>query len=172
MCVCGGVIIYVATTRAATRGRKRRGEGLARRVSGVVVSFIGRIVVRRREQLLSRVIVRARRTTHVPRKNRYQYGWLRQSPSLVVGTVPGEPGLSKNLLGPSFLKSCLTLFLVFLSIFGILLIPFVIVLKYKPVPPTMIGIFFSFWHLSIFFFTSFNQSPAEKYLFTDRKPYM
>ena len=56
------------------------------------------------------------------------------------------------------------------SIFGILLIPLVIVLKYKPVPPTTIGIFFFLIQRLIFLFASFNQSPAEKYVFTEIRP--
>ena len=51
---------------------------------------------------------------------------------------------------------------------GILLIPLVIVLKYKPVPPTIIGIFY-FYDIDLFFLTNFNQSPAEKYFFTEMK---
>ena len=77
----------------------------------------------------------------------------------------------KGNLGPSFLNKALTLFLVLRSISGILLIPLVIVLKYRPVPPTIIGIFFFFKQRLIFFFTSCNQFPAEKYFFTEIIPY-
>ena len=57
-----------------------------------------------------------------------------------------------------------------MSMSGILLIPLVIVLKYRPVPPTIIGIFFLFKQIFIFFFASFNQSPAEKCFFTEIVP--
>ena len=50
---------------------------------------------------------------------------------------------------------------------GILLIPLVIVLKYKPVPPTIIGSFLFFKQSFIFFLASLSQSPAEKYFLTD-----
>ena len=48
---------------------------------------------------------------------------------------------------------------------GILLIPLVIVLKYKPVPPIIIGIFFFFKHTLILVLVCLSQSPAEKYSF-------
>ena len=55
--------------------------------------------------------------------------------------------------------------------FGILLIPLVIVLKYKPVPPTTIGTLFFLRQASIIILVCFNQSPAEKYFFTETEPY-
>ena len=65
----------------------------------------------------------------------------------------------------------ITLFLIFVSISGILLIPFVIVLKYKPEPPTIIGIFPLVKQFLTLFFTLLSQSPAEKYFFTETMPY-
>ena len=40
--------------------------------------------------------------------------------------------------------------------------PLVIVLKYNPVPPTIIGILFFFTQEFILLFAFFSQSPAEK----------
>ena len=54
---------------------------------------------------------------------------------------------------------------------GILLIPFVTASKYKPVPPTRIGIFFFFKHNLIFSFAKDNQAPVEKCFFEDINPY-
>ena len=45
-------------------------------------------------------------------------------------------------------------------------LPAVKVLKYKPVPPTRIGVFFLLLMSKIFLSTSFNQSPAEKFFLT------
>ena len=44
-------------------------------------------------------------------------------------------------------------------------------LKYRPVPPTIIGIFFLFLISSIFFFDNLSHSPVEKFLVTFINPY-
>ena len=59
----------------------------------------------------------------------------------------------------------------FNEIFGILTKPSVKALKYKPVPPTRIGVFFLFWTSLIFLITKFSQSPVEKFFVTLWKPY-
>jgi hypothetical protein len=46
---------------------------------------------------------------------------------------------------------------------GIFTSPSVNALKYKPVPPTRIGVFFLFFISSIFLKTNFNQFPVEKF---------
>ena len=51
---------------------------------------------------------------------------------------------------PNFLNKFLTFVLVFGSMSGILLIPLVIVLKYKPVPPTIIGSFLYYFVQRLF----------------------
>ena len=69
-------------------------------------------------------------------------------------------------------ESCKTLilFLDRTGILGILTKPSVKALKYKPVPPTKIGIFFLFFNSLIFLTASFIQSPVEKLFFTLWKP--
>ena len=54
---------------------------------------------------------------------------------------------------------------------GILTNPSVKALKYSPVPPTKIGVFFLFLTSLIFFIAIFNQSPVEKLFFTLLNPY-
>ena len=49
--------------------------------------------------------------------------------------------------------------------------PSVKALKYKPVPPTRIGVFFLFLTSLIFFIANFNQSPVEKFFLTLWNPY-
>ena len=58
-----------------------------------------------------------------------------------------------------------------IGIFGILTRPSVKALKYRPVPPTRIGIFFLFLISKIFFFVNFSQSPEEKFFFALINPY-
>ncbi len=53
-----------------------------------------------------------------------------------------------------------------IGIFGIFAKPSVRALKYNPVPPTRMGIFFLFFIARIFLLTNFNQSPEEKFFFT------
>ena len=54
----------------------------------------------------------------------------------------------------------------FKGMFGIFTSPSVNTLKYKPVPPTRIGVLFLLCTSFIFLLTSFNQSPVEKFFFT------
>ena len=54
-------------------------------------------------------------------------------------------------------------FLYLIGILGILTNPSVKALKYNPVPPTKIGIFFLSLTSLIFFIANFNQSPVENY---------
>ena len=69
----------------------------------------------------------------------------------------------KNFFVPIFLCNNLIFDLNRIGIFGIFTKPSVIALKYNPVPPTRIGIFFLFFISRIFFLTNFNQSPEEKF---------
>jgi len=71
---------------------------------------------------------------------------------------------------PNFLFNLLAFNLIESGIFGILEMPSVNNLKYNPVPPTKIGVFFLF---KIFFklnLTFLNHSPAEKLFFTETFP--
>ena len=58
------------------------------------------------------------------------------------------------------------MFLIFMGVFGILTNPSVKALKYNPVPPTKIGIFFLFLISLTFLIANFNQSPVEKLFLT------
>ena len=53
--------------------------------------------------------------------------------------------------------------IIVLGIFGILTKPSVKALKYRPVPPTSIGVFLIFLQYEIFLLTNLTQSPVEKF---------
>ena len=72
----------------------------------------------------------------------------------------------KNFFTPSFLCKDLIFDLIRIGILGIFTRPSVMALKYNPVPPTRIGIFFLFLISRIFLLTNFNQFPEEKFFFT------
>ena len=69
----------------------------------------------------------------------------------------------KKSFCPAFFCRFLILFLNLIGIFGILTKPSVKALKYKPVPPTIIGILFFFLIIFIFSFVRFNHFPVEKF---------
>ena len=78
----------------------------------------------------------------------------------------GFKSVKKNFFVPIFLCNNLIFDLNRIGIFGIFTKPSVIALKYNPVPPTRIGVFFLFFISRIFLLTNFNQSPEEKFFFT------
>ena len=77
----------------------------------------------------------------------------------------------KNFFCPIFFWNLIISFLNFEGILGILANPSVNDLKYNPVPPTIIGVFFLLSISSIFLFDKFNQCPTENFFFTEWNTY-